>query len=292
MPAFDVFDLVGFPYPPDSLEEACALAYLFAFFDESGKYKDHPIVSFSGLVEGADRWQLFTDKWVQLLRAYEIPRIHAVKALRHSQPFGNMKKGTAKERSEKVIPFINEIANLSLAIAVSVDVHAHAKVKELHKQYTPDPHYFAFYMAINLILTHFSIPKPFTIGLICHDEQQKAIRCYELLKNLKREVPEARRVTSICFSDDRDSPQLQASDLFAYLSRLEAQRIFAGRPYPYESLFNLLGQVMPSGGHLCMRATYFSEDSLRKVAAEQIIGRIVFGKPQSSPQPPKPLTSQ
>jgi Protein of unknown function (DUF3800) len=265
-PFLDWEGLEGFPVPPDFLQERSVLAYLYAYCDESGKYKEHPIVTFSGLVDGMERWRAFTNRWVALLRLYEIPTLHAVRALRYSQPLGKFGKcGTAEERASQIAPFINEIVSgLALAISVSVDVRAYEKTKAIHELYGDDPHYFACFMAISNMLTFFAIPKPYTIGLICDDEEQKAMRCYQLLNKLKRNIPEVRqRITSICFSDDRGAPQVQTADLFAYLSRLEAQRIFAERPYPYQSLFQSFGRVSPTGQHLCMNAQFFSESALK-----------------------------
>jgi hypothetical protein len=255
------------------------LAHLFAHFDESGKYKEHPIVAFSGFVDGMERWGTFGGKWVQLLRSCQLKDFHAVRALRYSRPYGNLPKGTSQERTSQILPFIKEIVQgISLGIAVAVDVREYRKVKELHRLYGPDPHYFAFAVAINIILRHFEIPREYTVGLICDDDQEKAIRCYKLLKKLKLNIPEvAKRVTSICFSDDRDTPQVQAADLFAYLSQSEAQRIFAGREYPYQSLFQSFFNVLPSGEYMSLEARFFSENDLR-VHVEQRTDAIIFGR--------------
>ena len=161
----------------------------------------------------------------------------------------------------------------------SSDAEAYSRVQELHREFTKDPHYFAFFMVVNNLLTHISIPRKLTVGLIFDDDQEKAMRSYRLLKRLKQQIPEVRsRVTSICFSDDRDAPQVQAADLFTHLSRLEAMRIFAGVSYPYESLFHAFGAVMPTGEHLCMDARFFSEEVLRTFAATGKIREIVLAR--------------
>jgi hypothetical protein len=113
------------------------------------------------------------------------------------------------------------------------------------------------------------------------------MHCYELLKRMKREDPEAKRITSICFSDDKDSPQVQAADLFAYLSRLEAMRIFLNQPYDYEILFRSFGEVMADARHLCMEAEFFGEENLRALANNQSMP-IVFAKRVRLPGGQKP----
>lgn len=260
-----------FPYLPDFFEEESVMAHLYGYFDESGKHADSRVVSFGGFIDGFDKWRAFTGRWVQLLREHQISEFRAAKALRHSQPFGNFPKCTAEERAAQIEPFIREIAGgLSLAVSIAVDVRAYRRVKELHREFSTDPHYFAFFCMLSLILQYFGIPKAHTIGLIFDDEQRTAVRCYRLLSKLKARIPEVRQlITSICFSDDKDTPQVQAADLFAYLSRAEAARIFTDKPHPYQSLFTSFGQVMANGQHLCMHAQFFSEDALRAFVKEQ-----------------------
>jgi hypothetical protein len=73
-------------------EEDSVLAYLYGYFDESGKHSEHRVVSFGGFVDGFVKWRAFTEKWVQLLRDHQLSDFHAAKLLRHSQPFGNLPK--------------------------------------------------------------------------------------------------------------------------------------------------------------------------------------------------------
>lgn len=270
------------------------MAHIFAFFDESGKYKQHPIVSVSGLVGKYTDWIAMGNAWYQLLREYQIPCLHAVRALRIREQFGKTGcAATPDERAAHILPFISSvIENLNgLALAVTVDVKAYGKVEALHKEFTPDPHYFAFFMAINNLLTFFSIPQRATIGLTFDDEQEKAMRCYQLLKKLKLRIPEVKdRITSICFSDDRDAPAIQAADLFAYLSRLEAMRIFANIECHYSSLFHAFGNRMPTGKHLCMNAQFFDEDRLREFVKGEM-RQIVFAYRARLPGGKAPVTA-
>jgi hypothetical protein len=256
--------------------------HLYGHFDESGKYEQHPIVSLSGLVGDFVHWQSFTAEWLRLLRDCGLPVLHATEILNPATPFGNLGSiGTHAARSAQIEPFIKSVVEKlnGVAIAVAVDAEAYSRVQELHREFTKDPHYFAFFMVVNNLLTHISIPRKLTVGLIFDDDQEKAMRSYRLLKRLKQQIPEVRsRVTSVCFSDDRDAPQVQAADLFTQLSRLEAMRIFAGVSYPYESLFHAFGAVMPTGEHLCMDARFFSEEVLRTFAATGKIREIVLAR--------------
>ena len=228
------------------------MAHLYAYFDESGKQADHPIVAFSGLVAGFERTRVFQKKWAQLLRSNHVEEFHAVDALRHSKPYGSMKTATADERARDILPFIREITEgLELGISFAVDVKAYQSptLEFLHQAFGTDPHYFGFFVAINALLTDDEIPRHLTIGLILHDEEKKAIECYRLLKKMKRSNKHVKeRITSICFSDDT-SPAVQASDLFAYFTRAEAERRFAGKEYPYGALFSEFENVSKMTGH-------------------------------------------
>ena len=68
------------------------------------------------------------------------------------------------------------------------------------------------------------------------------------------------------------------ADLFAYLSRLEAMKVFASRPYSYESLFRAFGEVMPDGKHLCMEARFFSGHALKEYARGVTTEEFVFAR--------------
>ena len=126
-----------------------------------------------------------------------------------------------------------------VAIAVAVDVEAYSRVQELHRDFTKTPAWSRSRTA--------RFHEDTTVGLIFDDEQAKGRALLSTAKAAKVGQFLGCRATSICFSDDRDAPQVQAADLFACLSRLEAMKIFADAPYPYEALFRAFGAVMPTG---------------------------------------------
>jgi hypothetical protein len=63
-------ELLGFL---DSLDREPILAVIQAFFDESGKKGDHPVVTFSGVCVGRRRLDAFDEAWSTLLRHYDLP---------------------------------------------------------------------------------------------------------------------------------------------------------------------------------------------------------------------------
>ncbi|MFI5086985.1 MAG: DUF3800 domain-containing protein [Terriglobales bacterium] len=241
------------------------MAHLYAYFDESGTEAEHPIVSLCGFIDGFQPWVEFYGKWNQLLRQYEIPALHAVRALRFTQQYGTMKPGSPEERIKEILPFIHEITNgLEMGISIAVDVNAYKSIRELHGVYGRDPFYFAFYVAVITILRHFEIPRRYQVGLIFDEEEAKAIQCYKFLTKLKQTYPEVKeRIVSICFSDDKAHPQLQAADLFAYITRLEALSRFVGKAYQFRELFLAFQKVSPeTGRHLHFAGGFYEEQAL------------------------------
>lgn len=242
------------------------MAHLFAYFDESGKRGEHPIVAFSGFVDGFNQWRVLQEKWLHLLVENGIEEFHASKAIRYSQPYGKMARGNAETRTKNILPFIRAITEeLALGIAIAVDVRAYeAADPMLHRAYGRDPHYFAFFLAINEILNHPWVKKDHTIGLILDDEEEKCVECYRLLNKLKLANPRVREsIQSICFMSDRNAAPLQTCDLFAYLTRSEAQQRFLRKEYPYRDLFLAFQQVSPNTGkHLHFSGGFYDGPAL------------------------------
>jgi Protein of unknown function (DUF3800) len=220
-------------------QEKLYVAALFAYFDESGKFHDHSVVSVCGFVDTAEHWTHFSLDWKYWLRRSGLACLHAKKALRHSQPLS--KKLPAFEpipRSNAIAPFIRTIKqNLVFGVGVAVHVAAfQAAPSRMTEAFSGDPQYLAFTKAIYITLDHFPDEKT-SVALICDDDQEKALSVYRLLMRMKSADPKIKkRIPSICFGDDCEYPSLQAADLFSYLLRLEAERTFHGKQNPYAAL--------------------------------------------------------
>jgi uncharacterized protein DUF3800 len=259
--------LKGFPFLPKFDDEGTViLASLYAYFDESGTAREHEIVSFSGLVDSFQTWLAFGNEWARLLREYKLTEFHAGPALRHSQPYGTMKPGTAEERSKDVLPFVTLICErIELGIVSAVKVSDYkAAHQRLRESFGTDPIYFAFHHAVMGILNHWVSTPQYDVGLILDDEEAKAVECYRLLKKMKLANPEVRRrVTSICFTDDKTSVQDQSADLFCYLSRIDNERVFLGKPHPFDALCEPLRFKYP-GRRLTTAGGLFEKDYLAR----------------------------
>jgi hypothetical protein len=244
------------------------MAHLYAYSDESGKHNEHRVVVFNALVDGFKAWEQFSQSWVQLLRQYELDSFHAKEALRYSQPYGTMKPGTAEERAKEVLPFIRAIIEgLELGVIAAIDIGAY-KLPTLHSlrlNISDDPHFFAFYVAISEIMRHWRVPKNYTVGLILDEDEEKALQVFKFLVRMKKVNSEAKkRIPSICFMDDRSSPQVQAADLFTYLCRVEAERKFLGKEHPYALLLDAFNTPVTGKERLEIGGGYYGESQLRK----------------------------
>jgi hypothetical protein len=267
----------GFPFPQIEPEYRI-VAHLYCYFDESGKHHDHRYVTFSGFASTFETWRAFQPRWTYWLRHYGIPVFHAAEALRYSQPYGKMAAAkNATERAQDILPFIREIAfGLELGIYHGVDVAAYRQFgNKLQRELgIHDPHYFAFVKTVQTITEHFEIPKHFEIGLILHNEEEKAIECYKFLNKMKLGYPEARRITSICFMEDLNCPQLQASDLFAYITRREAEKRLLGIDYEYSDLFEAFRQISPdTQRHLHFAGGFYDAAALERQLSKSGGGR-------------------
>ncbi|MBZ5493135.1 MAG: DUF3800 domain-containing protein [Acidobacteriia bacterium] len=223
---------------------------IYAYCDESGKHQEHKVVVFSALVADSQTWQSFGSHWMQLLSRYELNHFSMKEAVRYSQKYGSMKKGTAKERAADILPLIQAIANgLELGVTWGVEVSAYKAPSRfsLRINFGDDPHFFVFHNAVMSIIRHYKrLSIPWKVGLILDDDEAKAIPCYQFLRRMKRASEEVRNhVDSICFSNDKASPYVQAADAFSYLYRISIEEAMLGKPHEYQALTDIFKNPNP-----------------------------------------------
>lgn len=89
------------------------------------------------------------------------------------------------------------------------------------KKKAEDTHYLAFQQAVMTALKKtegFSLND--SISVILDDDEKYSLECYKLLNKIKINHPEwRRRITGICFVDDRTCPPVQAADMISYCTR-------------------------------------------------------------------------
>jgi hypothetical protein len=220
------------------------MAILTAYFDESGKFNDQAIISFCGLGAGADGWEKFHYAWMRLLRRYGLRRFKLSQLLRYRMALSSALPiaQSAAERTNVVKEFLGAIMdNLEIAIGSTLDVAAFKGLTGEQQKYLGDPHHLVFHTVLGQLLKHVESQEGDRFALICDDEERYSVECYKLYTRLKRTDPLAKdRLVSISFADDQHFPQLQAADLLAGLSRLEAAKRFLGEQYASEEAFALM----------------------------------------------------
>lgn len=218
-----------------------------AFFDESGKFKDHEVVSFGGVAGFNEEFASFADEWGSLLYRNGLQVFSAKDAFNPRRPLSqkNPRVGV-KERNEDLTPFIACIRrHLSVVTGVTVDVRAFKNLpSHFFQTYGDDPVFMAFARAL-LKVVEFT-PDKDKISFICDDEEKVAFPIYRLYRRIKTVYPAARqKLVGITFADDRVLFGLQAADLVAALLRLEAGRKWLRASYDSRPLYQALSKSPP-----------------------------------------------
>jgi hypothetical protein len=244
------------------------VASIFGYFDESGKFKDHRVVSFCGVVVSFGQIGSFDKEWNAWLRQFGMPHLSMKQALRCKRPLGPKYACTElKDRVAALQNFANVIVkHTEVLVCVAVDVRAFQRLNpETKRLLGKDPHYTAFSRSISEMAQ--CIPSDRRGSIICDDEEKFAIQCYKLyarLKNTSR--PNWERFDSISFADDTAYPCLQAADMLSSLTRLEAQRQFLGVPYDYQQLTEYFNARHPKGPQA--RGGFFGANELTGLALQ------------------------
>jgi hypothetical protein len=205
------------------------------FFDESGKFKDHKIVSFGGVAAYNEHFIPFAEEWGRLLHRNGLKSLSAKAVLNHRRPLSQKNRRVGiKERIEDLIPFISCIRrHLQVITTVTIDVRAFKKLpSHFFQTFGNDPVFIAFARAM-LEVVGFT-PDNDKIIFVCDDEEETALPFYKLYRRVKTFWPEAKnKLVGMSFADDKYLFALQAADLIAALMRLEAGRRLARVRYDY-----------------------------------------------------------
>src|SRR5258708_40027158 len=105
------------------------MAFFRSFFDESGKFKDHRVISFCGVVASPESYKSFNDAWDALLRTNMLTAFHTIHALKANRSLSPViRSESPAERCESLKPFVDCILNnLDLGVSVTVDVTGYSK---------------------------------------------------------------------------------------------------------------------------------------------------------------------
>lgn len=258
-------------YPPLALlrdERQPFMAIFAAYFDESGKHKEHPVVTFSGVCASTPKVQRFEEEWESLLRRYGLKSLHMVRALRPSVKLSDqIPRQSVDERIEALKPFVDCVNDyLEIGIMQAWDVkgffalpkNARAKLGN-----PDDPYYTAFIRGVIELVDY--VQEDDRISLICDDDMETAWDCYRHYRGIRRVHESIRKKTvSLTFADDRYFPALQAADMASFLIRLEAKRQFYGIPHSFVSLADYL--TTGGKGKMDWRVLFADEKMLKELA--------------------------
>ena len=246
------------------------MAALFAYFDESGKFKDHKIVSFCGFVADFQQSESFAGDWRYLLRRNGLKSLHTTRDLNSPKLSSKNPARGQVERLKVFVPFVATIRRyLRHGIYVAVDVEAFRNLPSHASQALKgDPYYLGFYKAVGCLLDYANSGKRIETSLIIDQEEKYGIKCFEFLTKMKLSDPAVREtIVSFCFGDADIYPNLQAADLFAYLTRSEALRRFHHQEYWYRDLYTEMNLAEPTVGDRQFVGGFYGKEELDSLAA-------------------------
>jgi hypothetical protein len=246
------------------------MAILYAYFDESGKQSDHPVVSFTGVCATESKIPAFNDAWKALLRQYGITSLHMMKAGRLKEKVGEkMLRGqTAKERTDALKPFADCINDhLEYGFIQAWDVKGFQAISlEARRKLgsVDDPYFLAFARGIAELIDY--VHDDDKIALVCDDDKATAWDCYRHYRGMQAADSDIRKkIVSLGFADDEHFPALQAADMLAYLSRLEAKRCFFRDHYTFPVLFDYLTKER-GGSKMKWEAMFADEKMINRLS--------------------------
>jgi hypothetical protein len=222
------------------------VAILNFYSDESGKFSDKKVVSFSGFCASPTALEKFEDRWRELLRRYKLPYLTMKEALQAERQLSPViPQQSPKERIEALKPFAAALVEtFELGVSITVAVDAFARTKEHVKNQLSggsNPTYFCFLTEMLQVADHGQ--EDDRISLICDDDEQTAINYLKLYRKLKNvHEPAHQKFCSITFADDKVFLPLQAADMLASLTRLQSGSEFFGTTYDYQPLFYYLAE--------------------------------------------------
>ena len=211
------------------------MAFFNGYFDESGKFRDHTVISFAGFIAAPEQWGHLQDDWEYLLRRNGVKSFHLAEVLKFNRPLSLKRPSMGiQERTEVINEFVRAIKkHVEHGVAISVDVSGFKDLKSHQQEKLRDPHYVAFVLAMMELAEHIR-PLDDEIALACDDEEQFSVECYKHYTRIRKDNAEMRRkFICISFADDDYFPQLQAADLYAGISRLEAKKEFLGEEHAF-----------------------------------------------------------
>lgn len=243
------------------------MGFFQGYFDESGKHDkaNVTVVSFCGFVDSD--WSALEAQWNYLLRRYRLAELH----------IGKRDLDANAETIRIYRSFVHAIKqHVEHGFAVAVDVKGFKSARKMFREhYRDDPHYLAFYTVIRDVVKHVGCEPDPSVAVICDDEPSKACECYKMFDVMRQnnKQPENRRVLkSIAFADSSFYVQLQAADLFSWITRAEAMKKFFGIEYSLRELFTEL-QMSAREFKLDITSAFWDEVHMQNFTAPKLASK-------------------
>jgi hypothetical protein len=214
-----------------------------AYLDDSGG-KDTGLVVFSGFVSTDRKWKTFEREWTRTLA--EFPEVGSYLHMRKFMHDGRI----PSRRREHIEYCLAHIAkrNTLFPVSIAVDMTAYSKFQVITKNieyYGHSADSFCFQTALG-VLTGELLRKGYeeNVAVVFDDGPQEAriSKLYEFIK--KQDYPYSRRLSSLEFKDDKNTPPLQAADLFAWEAHnYSVNNLLETRKSPSRVLSHLIDKV-------------------------------------------------
>ncbi len=240
-----------------------------AFFDESGKFKDASTISIVGVASDAKDVDDFADEWQRHLRLNGMKALHMMQDLRHRLPLSAKRPALGvKNRIDALMPFVGCIRqHIQSVVGVAVDVDAFKQSpSHLRMVWGDDPVFMAFTRALVEIMQPLRPGEK--LNVVCDEDEGSADSMYKLYRRVKVVYSDARnRLASLSFADDQVFCALQASDMVASLFRHQAMKVFHGKEYDYQPLWDALAACPARGERLWgLSGCFAGMDNLQTLA--------------------------
>lgn len=220
-------------------------------FDES-RPSDGSRTFMAAIVASEAGWQALADRWNAVLGAKGMEFLHTSDFLAANGDHRNLRDDLRSDRNAR-LAVLRDLGSLiphyaMAAIIVGVDAVA-LKAALAGEKLSLSADLLAFHRAVQLIHDSMSaagVDEPVT--LCVDDNQATAMRMYGLWRAAKKKHAWAREfMHTICFSDDKHVPPLQAADLIATVVLREHARGAAA--WGADSEFSGILPLHPEGGY-------------------------------------------
>lgn len=197
-----------------------------ANFDESGKLDDGKVVCVAGYLSTPEKWQRFSDVWIEKLGEYGLSEFHMTDYENKQGPFKGLAENDRVELIGELCSLIRDHTCLSIAGAILTKDYNDIFKEDLKQRipYLQDPYYLCFIYCLDLLVKQFDTlcPDDATVALVLEQNKGMEGRARQYFDEYKHKHRGhgAEKFADLVFRPKTYVP-LQAADVLAYESRKE-----------------------------------------------------------------------